>query len=51
MEADIGIIGGSGFYSIMENARVAKVDTEYGKPSDDVSIGTISGRRTAAPAL
>lgn len=47
MKAEIGIIGGSGFYSILEDAESIDVDTEYGKPSDKVSIGKISGKSVA----
>ncbi|MDE1871582.1 MAG: S-methyl-5'-thioadenosine phosphorylase [Candidatus Micrarchaeota archaeon] len=47
MEAEIGIIGGSGFYSLLEDAESIDVDTDYGKPSDSISVGTISGRRVA----
>ncbi len=47
MKAEIGIIGGSGFYSMLENAESIDVNTEYGKPSDKVSIGKISGKNVA----
>ncbi len=47
MEAEIGIIGGSGFYSMLENAQSIEVDTKYGKPSDKISIGELSGSRVA----
>ena len=47
MEAEIGIIGGSGFYSLLENAESAEIETEYGKPSDKVSVGTLGGRKVA----
>lgn len=42
---DIGIVGGSGLYSLMENCEDVKVDTPYGHPSDDVSIGKIHDKR------
>ncbi len=38
----IGIIGGSGFYSLLENPELIDVNTEFGKPSDKIAIGTIS---------
>ncbi len=47
MKAEIGIIGGSGFYSLLEDAESLDIETEYGKPSDRVSIGKISGRNVA----
>jgi len=47
MDAEIGIIGGSGFYSLLENAKSIDVDTEYGRPSEGISIGELSGRKVA----
>lgn len=47
MKAEIGIIGGSGFYSLLENAESSDIETEYGKPSDRVSVGKIGGRDVA----
>jgi len=46
-KAEIGIFGGSGFYSFLENAKSIKVETPYGPPSDLVSLGTIAGRKIA----
>ncbi len=39
----IGIFGGSGFYSLLENAETKVVETPYGKPSSKIHIGRISG--------
>ncbi len=47
MKAEIGIIGGSGFYSLMENPENVEIETEYGKPSDCVSVGEIGGKKVA----
>jgi 5'-methylthioadenosine phosphorylase len=47
MEAQIGILGGSGFYSLLENAETVEIETEYGKPSDKVSIGMIGDKKVA----
>lgn len=47
MDAEIGIIGGSGFYSLLENAESAEIKTEFGNPSDKVSLGMIGGRKVA----
>ena len=41
MPAQVAIIGGSGFYSILQDAEKFAETTEYGKPSDDITIGTI----------
>jgi 5'-methylthioadenosine phosphorylase len=47
LRAEIGVFGGSGFYSLMENAREAWVETPYGAPSDTVAVGEIAGKRVA----
>lgn len=47
MEAEIGIIGGSGFYSLLEGAESVEVDTKYGKPSSPISVGSIGGKSVA----
>lgn len=47
LRADIGIFGGSGFYSLMESPHEAWVETPYGMPSDKVHLGEIAGRRAA----
>jgi 5'-methylthioadenosine phosphorylase len=47
LRAEIGVFGGSGFYSLMENAREAWVETPYGAPSDKVAVGEIAGRHVA----
>ncbi|MCL4078498.1 S-methyl-5'-thioadenosine phosphorylase [Coriobacteriia bacterium Es71-Z0120] len=46
-QAEIGVFGGSGFYSLLENADEVRVDTPYGAPSAPVTVGEISGRRVA----
>lgn len=45
----IGVLGGSGLYAIdaLENAEWRTVDTPWGRPSDQVLIGTIAGVRFA----
>lgn len=45
--ADVGVIGGSGLYSLLEDVEVHKVDTPYGAPSAPVTIGEVEGRRVA----
>ena len=45
--AEIGVIGGSGFYTFLDDARRVVVDTPFGPPSDDVVIGSIGGRSVA----
>ena len=45
--AEIGVYGGSGFYSLMENTREIWVETPYGAPSDKIALGEIGGRKVA----
>ena len=45
--ADIGVFGGSGFYSLIEGAKEVWVETPYGAPSDRVALGEIGGKRVA----
>ena len=45
--AEIGIFGGSGFYSLLSDVREVKVDTPYGAPSDAVMLATVAGRKVA----
>jgi 5'-methylthioadenosine phosphorylase len=47
LTADIGVFGGSGFYSLMEDAQEAWIETPYGAPSERVTIGEIAGKRVA----
>jgi 5'-methylthioadenosine phosphorylase len=49
LKAEIGIIGGSGLYSMpgFEAQEEAGVDTPFGKPSDSYVLGTIAGRKVA----
>ncbi len=39
----IGIIGGSGFYELLENPREIKLSTPYGNPSSLVQVGNLEG--------
>jgi 5'-methylthioadenosine phosphorylase len=41
--ARIGVFGGSGFYSFLDDVTEVKVSTPYGDPSAPLSIGTIEG--------
>ena len=45
--AEIGVFGGSGFYSLLEDVREIKVDTPYGAPSDSFFLATVAGRKVA----
>lgn len=45
--AEIGVFGGSGFYSLLDNPIEFKIDTPYGAPSSPVMFGEIGGRKVA----
>ncbi len=45
--AEIGVIGGSGFYEFLAGSERVHVTTPFGDPSDDVVIGDLQGRRVA----
>ncbi len=49
MEAEIGIIGGSGIYTpdLIKDAEAVKVYTPYGDPSDFIHIGWLKDRKVA----
>lgn len=44
--AEIGVIGGSGLYSLLDGEAV-EVDTPWGPPSDPLTIAEVAGRRVA----
>src|SRR5690348_11835863 len=47
--ATIGIIGGSGLYSMdgLRDAREIRVKTPFGEPSDAIVVGALEGKRVA----
>jgi 5'-methylthioadenosine phosphorylase len=45
--AEIGVIGGSGFYEFLEDAERVSVETPFGAPSDNLVVGDVRGRRVA----
>ena len=45
--AEIGVFGGSGFYSLLDDVREIKVDTPYGPPSDAFFLASVAGRDVA----
>jgi 5'-methylthioadenosine phosphorylase len=46
-QAEIGVFGGSGFYSLLDDVREVKVDTPYGAPSDSFFLAEVAGRSVA----
>ncbi len=47
VQAQIGVIGGSGFYSFLTGATRVPMTTPFGDPSDDVVVGELDGRPVA----
>jgi len=47
LTADIGIIGGSGFYSFFSEAERVELTTPFGDPSGPLTTGEVAGRRVA----
>src|SRR5690349_20264717 len=45
--AEIGVIGGSGLYALLEDAEEFEVSTPYGSPSDPITVAEVGGRRVA----
>jgi len=45
--ADVGVIGGSGLYSLLDGAQEHHVDTPFGPPSDPITVADVGGRRVA----
>jgi 5'-methylthioadenosine phosphorylase len=43
----IGVLGGSGLYALLEDARPVEVRTPYGEPSAPVVVGEVEGRSVA----
>ncbi len=48
-KVDLGIIGGSGLYEmdILEDVSLKSLETPFGPPSDQYTLGTLAGRRVA----
>src|ERR1700693_1417749 len=48
-QASIGIIGGSGLYSMagLTSPREIKIQTPFGDPSEAIVLGTLEGKRVA----
>lgn len=44
---DVGVFGGSGFYSFLDDLAPVDVETPYGPPSTPPMVGEVGGRRVA----
>lgn len=47
LTADVAVIGGSGFYTFLDDPTEVDIQTPYGSPSAPISIGTVNGRQVA----
>lgn len=47
LRASIAVIGGSGFYSLLDDAEPVTVETPFGVVQDRIKIGTVAGRSVA----
>ncbi|MGL5858187.1 MAG: S-methyl-5'-thioadenosine phosphorylase [Angustibacter sp.] len=45
--APIAVIGGSGFYSFLDDAHEVMTETPFGAPSEPITIGSVHGRPVA----
>ncbi|MFD0274890.1 S-methyl-5'-thioadenosine phosphorylase [Kitasatospora sp. NPDC127111] len=45
--AELGVIGGSGLYALLDDVTEVSVDTPYGPPSDSLFLGEVAGRSVA----
>lgn len=45
--ADIGVFGGSGFYSLADKVEEVKVETPFGLPSDLIAVAELKGKKVA----
>ncbi|HHY14205.1 MAG TPA: S-methyl-5'-thioadenosine phosphorylase [Thermoanaerobacterales bacterium] len=46
-KANIGVFGGSGFYSFLDDVQELTIDTPYGAPSDKIAIAEIHNKKVA----
>ena len=45
---DLAVIGGTGFYTFLDDPEHYVVETPYGKPSAPIAVGTVDGGRRVA---
>ena len=46
-QAQIGVFGGSGFYSFLQHTEQVEISTPYGDPSGPIVLGEVGGRSVA----
>ncbi|KQV15945.1 S-methyl-5'-thioadenosine phosphorylase [Kitasatospora sp. Root107] len=47
VRAEIGVIGGSGLYALLDDVTEVVAETPYGAPSDAIFVGEVAGRSVA----
>jgi 5'-methylthioadenosine phosphorylase len=47
VRAELGVFGGSGFYTFLDGAEEVVLDTPWGAPSAPITIGEVGGRSVA----
>ena len=45
--AEVGVLGGSGFYALLKDVEKVRLDTPHGPPSDELAVGDVGGRSVA----
>jgi 5'-methylthioadenosine phosphorylase len=43
----VGVVGGSGFYSLLDDPERHEIETPYGAPSGAITVGSLAGRQVA----
>jgi 5'-methylthioadenosine phosphorylase len=46
-KVQIGVLGGSGFYDLLDNPKKLELETEFGVPSAKIRLGKIAGKSVA----
>src|SRR5262245_60354187 len=47
LRADIGVFGGSGFYSLLDHVQEIALETPYGPPIDSLCLAELEGKHVA----
>nr|ABP73635.1 SalT [Salinispora tropica] len=47
LNADIGVIGGTGLYELLDETEEVKISTPYGAPSDLITVAELNSRQVA----
>ena len=47
VDEPVGVVGGSGFYSLLDEPSEHDVETPYGSPSATITLGRLAGREVA----